>query len=443
MNCPLCDTPLDENGICPNCGTAAQPEAAACEDYQTTARAEKYADLPGIYLSSLAEDEDEDEVVSRSGRKKRTGLLARLRSRWQAADEKSRWNIRFSAGMVGGTLLLFLVLTLFYAPNAPAVSGKNGISLTNREFYLYYCSAYSSYVSSSTDSSGNVSLPFTTDRSLDRQYYDLESGYSWQDYFMDQALYSAALTESLVAAAEDAGMALTEDEETAIQSQLDAMAEAGDGDPDAYLQAYYGGPVSAAVYQTYLRHSTLAQDYYEYLYNSAEFTDEELLTYYQSHTDDYSTLTVTDQPNVVIRHILFVPTGDTQEAWDTAEAQAQAALQQCEAAEDPEAMFLSLVPELSQDSGTNQSGGELEVYPGAIGGGFDEWCFDEAGHSAGELGVAMSSYGWHLLWFEDYSDTTYWKQVVQGDMQAAAAAEQVAALYSAADCQLSVFADVP
>ena len=451
MNCPLCDAELEESGRCVNCGWTAEDEKPTAEE----TRADRYAELPGIYYQLLEEDDGEDEIVRRRSRRSRkgkssggsgqsgAGLMAWIRQVWRQMDPTSRRNVKFTAGMFGGTLLLFLIIAQFYAPNAAAMTGNRGVSMSNREFYLYYRSAYSSYLSSCTDSSGNTSVPFSSERSLDRQYYDLETGYSWQDYFMDSALQTAAVTEILAKEAEDSGMSLSEEEDAEIEAQLETIEEGYEGGLKAYLQACYGRYMTVGTYRDYLQKSTLAQDYYESLYNSITYTEDEIRSYYQSNSGDYTDLTVSDMPNVNVRHILYIPTGDSQTEWDAAEALARAALAECESSDDPLSAFLALVGE-SQDSGSSGNGGLLEnVYEGAIGGTFDDWCFDPAGHEAGELAVVMSGYGWHLVMFDSYCDTAYWQEVVQGDMRETAAARELSELYDEYDCELTVFADVP
>lgn len=440
MKCPLCDTELEtptldsnQAGHCPNCGW--MPEDG--NGMEASEKQTRYADLPGIYYSVLEEESEN------APEKPRKAFLAKLREWWQGMDEASRKNTRFVGVMAGIILLLFVVITCAYNPNAAAFTGNSGVTMSNRDFLIYYRTAMTNYAASNRDGNGNVALPFNPSKRLDRQYYDLNSGYSWQDYFMDSALSQASLTRVLVLQAEKEGFVLPEKAQEDLDAQKAAFDALSPAEAKAAVEERYGPKADAGAYLRYLKDTAVAQAYYESLVTGYTFTAAEIQDYYNRHKDSYAQLSVSETPDVTLRHILYIPESERQEDWDAAEARAQATLEKIQAAADKEEMFLSLTEE-SQDAGSKENGGLMErVYAGAIGGPFDSWCFDPAGHEAGELAVVMSEYGWHVILFEGYCDSASWQSVVLDDMRVEKANYVIEALRSEADCRLTIFAEVP
>jgi hypothetical protein len=192
---------------------------------------------------------------------------------------QAEWRMLIGSGLL---LLLFLGLMSFfglrYDPDAPAMRGEDGISMDNRDFAIYYQNAYAQYLSEHSDSQGNVSVSFDRSRSLKKQYYDLETGYSWEDYFIDQALPTAALTESLLAQAQAEGFSPDAASLASLEAALDSLpviaaasgylGSDGSGDVTAYVQARFGPDVTEEAYRQYLRDTYLAQAYSDHLYAS-------------------------------------------------------------------------------------------------------------------------------------------------------------------------------
>lgn len=151
-------------------------------------------------------------------------------------------------------LLLCLLIAGYFAgktcdPSASAMTGRGNLTLTNREFSVYYWTEYRRALSQAQDSG----LPFDPNRPLDRQYVDLDAGTTWEEYFMDAAAYTAAVTMSLSAEALSQDFPLPE----AAQAQLDAQLEALAQSPGT-LQTTYGPSVTEASYRRYLTDRMLA-----------------------------------------------------------------------------------------------------------------------------------------------------------------------------------------
>lgn len=268
MNCPLCGEELDQGGICPNCGEANWAAPEATEDSRQ---------LPGIFYENLAASQAEA-------------------AQEQQKPQQPRYTPGERRGLCLSVLLLAAILVVTwlgsrqYDPDAIAMQGNEGISMNNRTFAIYYWSAVAEV--RSQYSQQNAQLPFDPAGNLERQYINLDEGYTWADYFRQQALEDAALTESLVARANRAGFQPEAERihafETSLE-QLPDMAAAsgytkkdGTGDMEAYLQAKYGPAVTEKTYQQYLRDTFLAQSYSDALYRAECFSDAQLEEYYLS-----------------------------------------------------------------------------------------------------------------------------------------------------------------
>lgn len=177
---------MDETGHCPNCGGAASlPAQEEKRRDDSTLRSGV-----GIFYENLAVSQAEAEQEHRPPRP----------ARYSSGERKG---IVFSVA-----LLLAILGTVFwgcsgYDPDAAAIRGENGITMDNRTFSIYFYAAMSEAQSQYGQDGGTV--PFDPTGNLERQYIDLDTGYTWADYFREQALQDAALTESLIWQAQEKG----------------------------------------------------------------------------------------------------------------------------------------------------------------------------------------------------------------------------------------------
>ena len=253
---------MDETGHCPNCGGAASlPAQEEKRQDDSTLRSGV-----GIFYENLAVSQAEAEQEHRPPRP----------ARYSSGERKG---IVFSVA-----LLLAILGTVFwgcsgYDPDAAAIRGENGITMDNRTFSIYFYAAMSEAQSQYGQDGGTV--PFDPTGNLERQYIDLDTGYTWADYFREQALQDAALTESLIWQAQEKGFRPSAEKQEAFQGSLDrlpAMAAAsgysgkdGTGDLSAYLTARYGPEMTVECYQAYLRDTFLAQSYSDMLYQNQTY----------------------------------------------------------------------------------------------------------------------------------------------------------------------------
>lgn len=425
MNCPLCDTPLEGETICPNCGQEVE------HDIPTMVTAPDVipdTGHPGIFYENLVSSQ---EIYAEE---RKAPKPARF-------DGMERALLLGACLMLAGILVLVGLCSRIYDPDAIALKGDGGIRMDNRTFSIYYQASYQEFLSQYSDA-----VPFDTSRSLKKQYYNLEEGYTWEDYFLSQAFSNAALTERLVAAAGEAGFSLTEDAQAELEASWESLkqyAQSGGMELSEYLRTIYGQDMDQETYLAYLRDTTLAQAYTESIYYGADFTEAEIDEYYAANKGSYADLTISQVPNVDIRHILFLPADDSEEADAIARENAEDALEQClSGGEDQvEEIFLNLVTEYSQDSGSNGNGGLLEnLSPGQIGGEFDDWCFDPALHQIGDTAVVSSQYGYHVVYFAGYRENYAWRDTVLADMRSEVLSQTLLELTEDLDCSLTRFA---
>lgn len=269
MNCPLCDTPLDEDLTCPNCGTclAVPTVVTAPEEIPDTGH-------PGIFYENLISSQ---QVYEEEHRRPKPAMFQPPEKAFMVA----------SMLLLAAILLLTNFVCLQYDPDAAALQGR-GISMDNRTFSIYYQSVYGDFLAQYSDS-----LPFDSSRSLKKQYYNLEAGYTWEDYFISQAYPNAALTEKLVFAAREAGFSLDEGTKSSLSATREALisyTESRGSTPEAYLQAMYGPQMTEETYYGYLEDTFLAQAFTEYLFLGQTFSDAEIKDYHSRHRADYEEL---------------------------------------------------------------------------------------------------------------------------------------------------------
>ena len=206
MNCPLCGEELDQTGRCPNCGEeSARMDTESLEPSQT---------LPGIFYENLAASRAEE-------------AQERQMSRQPRYTPGERRGLFLSLMLLAAVLTTVWLGSRQYDPDAVAMYGGEGISMDNRTFAIYYRSAVAE--TNNRYSQQKTQPPFDPAGNLERQYINLEEDYSWADYFRQQALEDAALTESLVARANRAGFQPDAEKISAFEAtleQLPAMAAA-------------------------------------------------------------------------------------------------------------------------------------------------------------------------------------------------------------------------
>ena len=130
---------------------------------------------------------------------------------------------------------------------------------------------------------------------LNEQVVDPETGKTWADDFLDSAKNNAKSVYTLVAAANEAGHTLNEDEKAQVDmmmSNLDLYGQmSGQGSAKNYLKALYGAGSNLETYRTYVEDSILAESYQRAYAESLVYEDADLREAEKDNFHQYSAFT--------------------------------------------------------------------------------------------------------------------------------------------------------
>jgi len=224
--------------------------------------------------------------MSASSKKKlRKELSAEMLTEKQRQEKKEAKKLKaMTISFVAIMLVIAIVFSVVLVNNGINRSGyfqKKTIAATvngqqiNSVQANYYLSDYIKNVYSQlqqqygSSSYANMMLGYMgldVNKSLDKQVYDQETGETWADYYLGEALSKAKSDYALYSKAMAEGFTLTEDEQSALDSNLtmlDLYAQLyGYKNADKYLQAMYGYGSSLESYSEYTKISTIASAFY-------------------------------------------------------------------------------------------------------------------------------------------------------------------------------------
>ena len=316
-------------------------------------------------------------------------------------------------------------------------------TLTNGQLQAYYWLQTRSFLYSNSYYLSMLGLDYT--QGLDNQMIAAEvmaslgaeaENMTWQQFFLDQALNAWHTYAALLAAAEEEGYVMSEEEQAyldGLDATLQSDAETnGFATVDEMVAYLMGGGAAAADYKAYESTYYSAYTYYMACVNSKTYTSEELEAYFDAHAAEYEANGLTkDMYTVDVRHILVFPEGATsenirtetfpQEAWDASKAEAEALLQQWLDGEATEESFGLLANEHSDDAnGQVTNGGLYEgVAKGQMVENFENWCFDPA-REPGHYGIVETEFGYHIMYFVSKSEPM-WPEYAESDLRTEAA----------------------
>ena len=304
------------------------------------------------------------------------------------------------------------------------VARCGGKELTNRQLQIYYYMQLFTYVNQlSQYGYAPAMLGLDLSKPLSEQSSQDVSGLSWEQYFLLLALDQFHQLAAGAVRAEADGYQMSEETAKQLQSVKDGLQkeaeEGGYESLDAYLETSFGPGVRESDYLAYMDLYFYVMSYENQVYEGIEYTDDDLLAYFNAHAEDYPGVTA-DQETINVRHILITPEdadGDktsTDEEWEAAQKKAEELLADYE--NDPtEDHFSELAKENSVDPGSKSNGGLYEgVYPGQMVDTFNDWCFD-ASRKTGDTGIVKTTYGYHVMYFVGKTGTFYWKTVAERD----------------------------
>ncbi len=171
----------------------------------------------------------------------------------------------------------------------------NGVKYTAADVQYYYSSTKNNLLNYYY---GNFGItPFDTSTSLKDQVYDSDSGQTWYDYLVEQALDSMVTSAALADKANAEGYTLSDDAQTQLDDSLkqleSAWAGAGYGSRDAYIHAVFGPYMSYKELVKLATQQALASDYSSSYSDSLTYDDAACEAYYQENANTLDTFTLT------------------------------------------------------------------------------------------------------------------------------------------------------
>ena len=278
-------------------------------------------------------------------------------------------------------------------PGAGEIVARFGdTQLTNQSFiYYYWDSFYSLYSTYGT----YLGMYLDFSQPFDQQQATTEQ--TWNDYFAEMAMETWYRTQVLCQEAREENYELPADAVAYVQEAKDSLetfaAQAGYGSGEEYLRQLFDPSADVDSYLTYIEDTVLAQSYTQEMYQRL----------YDEVYDPNAQVSY----NVNVRHILIAPEEGT-DIPDDESAKALAEMVYAQWQEDPTVdNFAALAGEYSSDPGSKDNGGLYEdVTPGQMVTEFNDWCFAE-GRQAGDSGIVQTEYGYHIMYLDSFSDTTY------------------------------------
>lgn len=326
----------------------------------------------GIDKKTLAERK---EAEKRAKEKRRTILIVALIVVVAAAA------IYLNSGLFYRTTTALTVdNTELEAYNIDAGSTSYSIAEANYVYnsqYMYIMSYMGSYASSLIDSS----KPFDEQACS----FSDEEGYTWDDYFKDQAYNYLKEISAMCAYAEYAGLELDDEDLAEIDSTIESLKETatenGWADLGSFLAGNYGAGCNESVVRHIMELEALANKALTSVSESFEYTADEISAKYDSVKDSYDKFdydyyyvkaeTETDED------------GEELDPTEEAIAAAKATAEEIKALLDEGKTLAEAVPAVVADA---EPTAKTEILGGSIETDIRTWLIDAA-RTAGENGI--------------------------------------------------------
>ena len=287
--------------------------------------------------------------------------------------------------------------------------------LTNAQLQVFYWTRVYDFLSQVGSYVSMYGLDLS--KPLGDQVRDKETGTTWEQAFLEQALTD---WENYVLMSEEAkkeGYKMDEETQKQVDNLYEELEKAALKNNiysvEGYLEISVCKGCTFEDYKYYAELFGYAQSYYNHKLEQTEVTDSELETYFSENSATLKSnygVTKDSGKLVDVRHILIMPKGATEdtirtekfdeEAWAYAETTANDILAQWKAGEQTEEAFAALATEKTQDSGSKENGG---LY-GSISSSsslvkpFLDWCMD-ASRAVGDTAVVKTEYGYHVMYY--------------------------------------------
>lgn len=422
MNCKFCNAELDEGvTLCPACG-----KENAEEILEEVIPAEEAAE---VIEEELAVEEATEEGVEEASEEVAEETAEETTE--EAPKKPKAWKIVLAVvGILAALAVLvcaviygtggFDKVVSYTAEDKKAIKARDNVvatvgdmELSNSALQMYYWQAANDFY----NNYGYYLDPSVLDfnKPLDEQIYDEETGETWQEYFLENALSVWSRYAALCMLAQEANFELSAEMQANLDSvpeQMEAMAASyGYDSAEAMLVADMGAGCDKNGYLEYVRVNMLASQYLDSLYAEMTPSLEEIETYYNENEAALNAQGIVNDGSrtVDVRHILICPKGGTTDEngqttysdaeWEACRAEAQKILDQWNAEGATEELFAQYAIQYTEDYGTASTGGLYQDIPkGKTVEPFETWCFDES-RQYGDTGLVQTTYGYHIMFF--------------------------------------------
>ncbi len=284
-------------------------------------------------------------------------------------------------------------------------------TLTNSQLQVYYWMEIQNFLNTYGSYAAYFGMDYTQPLDTQRSLYD--ENLTWQQFFLQTALDNWNQVQAMSLMAKDAGMTLSEEDQTyldGLDAYLEETAAGYEITVEELMAGNFGPGADKEDYRHFQKLYLGGLPYYEAESAKMVPSEQDLEDYFAVHEEDYSASGVTKDSNFVdVRHILVQVQGGTaaedgtvtysDEEWKTCEAAAQEILDTWLAGEKTEESFAALATEKTEDPGSQATGGLYQqVYEGQMVQPFNDWCFD-ASRQYGDYDLVQTSYGYHVMFF--------------------------------------------
>lgn len=238
---------------------------------------------------------ERNEITVSASREKKTRQDAgqelnekQIKAQQEAAKAKRDSVIYTVIGVVCAVAVAALLTwnSGFFQGRAAAVSiaGEEYSVSDVQYYYNQILNQYYTYSQWGIDYGFDFSVPAS------EQVADEETGETWHDRIMNEALELMAQTKVLTAKAEADGVKLSEEGanevESTVKDLVAASARNGYATVNSYLKAVFGRSMTKGKYEVLLKENKLASEYQQAHTEGLNYTDEELDAYYAEHKDE-------------------------------------------------------------------------------------------------------------------------------------------------------------
>lgn len=233
------------------------------------------------------------------------GTDKRSKAAAEEAKKRRKSNIQYS--VIAAILVIVFAFIFIYNSALPSRHTTavtiDGEKYTVAQLNYYYSNSYMSFYNNYYDYI-SYGMFFDPSTSLKEQMYSEDM--TWRQYFLDSAVDSMTEIQILNKAAEEAGFVLPEDQqaeyENAVASIENNWSGLGYSSLKQYINMNYGKGVDMDLIRQELYRTYVASAYSQHVFDSYDYSVEELDAYYAEHADEFDSITyayVTDYDGVI------------------------------------------------------------------------------------------------------------------------------------------------